>query len=197
MVRKKIILSIVILAAAIVGTVYFNKNYAIVKVEYGAIFVHTDAARILRIGFEDWDETVKCTSGLKKLTKLEKLQLRAEENMDLNYLSEMKDLNELTIFYFDGYCGRLDTLPDLPNIKYLRLIGDVEHKNIFTFSDNIEYNFSNINTLELWLFDEIDINALEHFEKLHNIKIFRPGKEAISEEQIEELQEKGIDVEFI
>ncbi|MDE6594936.1 MAG: hypothetical protein K2K44_02870 [Oscillospiraceae bacterium] len=191
--RKKIILGIVILAV-IVGAVYFNKNYAIVKVGYGAIVVHIDAARI---GSEDWDETVNCTPSLKKLTKLERLQLRAEENMDLNNLSEMKKLNELTIYYFDGYYGRLDTLPDLPNIKYLRLIGDVEHKNIFTFSDNIKYNFSNINTIELWLFDEIDINALEHFENLHDIKILRSRKDLILEEQIEELQKKGIDVEFI
>ena len=191
---KKIILSIVILAA-IIGAVYFNKNYAIV--ENGVIVVvRTDAARILRKGYDDWDETVKCTPSLKKLTKLEKLSLTADKNMDLNYLSEMKNLNELTIFYFDGYYGRLDTLPDLPSIKYLTLIGDVEHKNIFTFSDNKKYNFSNINTLELWLFDKIDINSLEQFENLNNIKILRSRKDIISEEQIEELQARGINVEI-
>lgn len=194
---KKIILGIVIFAA-IVGAVYFNKNYAIVEDEYGyrAIVVRTDAARILHKGYDDWDEIVKCTPSLKRLTKLEELWLKADENMDLNNLSEMKKLNELTIYYFDCYYGRLNTLPNLPNIKYLRLIGDVEHENIFTFSDNIKYNFSNINTLELWRFDEIDINALEYFENLHDIKILRSRKDIISEEQIEELQAKGITVEI-
>lgn len=56
--RKKIILGTVIfvvLAAAIVGAVYFNKNYAVVELKYGdKMAVRTDVTKILYKNSE-WD----------------------------------------------------------------------------------------------------------------------------------------------
>lgn len=197
--RKKIILGIVILVA-IVGAVYFNINYAVVEDKYGNHFaVRVDSTRILeKINDNDWDVSVKCTPSLKRLVKLEKLWLAADERMNLKYLSEMKDLNELTIFYYDGYCGQLDTLPDLPNVKQLNLLGDPDKWNAFTLNEK-EYNFSNIDTLVLQLFDDVDFDALEqHFKKLHTLEILHPREDAKEEliKNSEKLKEKGIDVEI-
>ena len=201
--RKKIIFGIVILvvlSAAIVGAVYFNKNYAIVEDQYGTIVVRTDTARILRENFDDWDKLMKCTPSLKKLTKLEKLQLMAEENMDLNYLSEMKDLNELTIFYYDSYneCTvKFETLPDLPNLKTLWLFDTkiVGYQTHFTLPDNVEYNFDSIETLWIDGNQYFDIDCLKHFKNLKNLNIGTRNLK-LTEEQIEELRKNGINVEF-
>ncbi|MDE5991951.1 MAG: hypothetical protein K2G87_02760 [Oscillospiraceae bacterium] len=201
MVRKKIILGIVILvilAAASVRAVYFNKNYAVVEKQYGTKFaVHIDTERILREGYNDWDELVKCTPSLKKLTKLEKLELVAEENMDLNNLSEMKDLNELTIFYVDEYCGRLETLPELPNLKALWLcdLKYVGHQTHFTLPDDVEYNFDSIETLVILGNQYFDIDCLKHFKNLKTLDIDTPNLK-LNDEEIAELQEKGINVKF-
>ena len=96
--RKKIILGIVIfviLAAAIIGAVYFNMNYAVVERNHGdKMVVRTDVTEIKNKKY-DLETTVKCTPSLKKMTKLEKLWIIAEEDMDLSYLSEMKNLNTL------------------------------------------------------------------------------------------------------
>lgn len=194
---KKIILGIVILAA-IVGAVYFNKNYAIVENQYETKFaVHIDTERILRENDDDWDELIKCTPSLKKLTKLEKLWLMAEENMDLSYLSEMKDLNELTIFYFDEYCGRLETLPDLPNLKTLWLFDTqpIGNETNFTLPDDVEYNFDSIETLVIQGNQYFDIDCIKHFKNLKMLDIVTRNLK-LTDEQIEELREKGINVEF-
>lgn len=195
--RKKIILGIVILAA-IVGAIYFNKNYAIVEDQYETKFaVHIDTERILRENDDDWDELIKCTPSLKKLTKLEKLWLMAEENMDLSYLSEMKDLNELTIFYFDEYCGRLETLPDLPNLKTLWLFDTqpIGNETNFTLPDDVEYNFDSIETLVIQGNQYFDIDCIKHFKNLKMLDIVTRNLK-LTDEQIEELREKGINVEF-
>lgn len=198
--RKKIILGIVILAA-IVGVVYFNINYAIVEEYYGYHFaVRVDAARIFWKDNSEWDESVRCTPSLKRLTKLEKLRLVADEDMDLNYLSEMKDLNELTIFYYDSYneCNvRFETLPDLPNLKTLYLF-DLKIKGYytnFTLPDNVEYNFDSIETLWIDGNQYFDIDCLKHFKNLKKLNIGTHNLK-LTDEQIEELQEKGIDVEI-
>ena len=202
--RKKIILGIVILivlAAAIVGAVYFNKNYAIVEKYHGTKrIVGIDVARILFKDYDNWDDTVKCTPSLKKLTKLEKLRLIAEEDMDLNYLSEMKDLNELTIFYYDNYneCTvKFETMPDLPNLKELWLV-DFKIKGYntnFTLPDDVEYNFDSIEKLVIDGNQILDFECLKHFK---NLKVLEIGfdKKGLTEEQIEELESRGITVEF-
>ena len=202
--RKKIILGIVILVvltAAIVGAVYFNKNYVIVESEYGTKrIVGIDVARILFKDYDNWDDTVKCTPSLKKLTKLESLTLVAEENMDLNNLSEMKDLNVLTIFYFDNYneCTvKFDTLPDLPNLKELWLI-DFKFKGYntnFTLPDDVEYNFDSIEKLVIDGNQILDFECFKHFK---NLKLLQIGfdKKGLTEEQFEELESRGITVEF-
>jgi len=202
--RKKIILGIVILivlAAAFVGAVYFNMNYAILESMYESKFVVcTDTARILRKGKEDWDETVKYTPSLKRLTKLEKLELIAEEDMDLSYLSEMKNLNELTIIDFDSYNAhnvKFETLPDLPNLKTLYL-GDYKtkgYKTNFTLPDDDEYNFDSIETLVIDGYQTLDFECLKHFKNLKLIKL-GSTKKGLTEEQIEELQSRGITVEI-
>lgn len=201
--RKKIILGTVIfvvLAAAIVGAVYFNMNYAVVEEQYGTkCIVRIDAARILREG-KDWDESVKYTPSLKKLTKLEKLEFLAEDDMDLSYLSEMKNLNELTIFYFDSYneCNvKFETLPDLPDLKKLWLC-DLKvkgHQTHFTLPDDVEYNFDSIETLVILGNQYFDIDCLKHFKNLKTLDIDTNNLK-LTEEQIEELQEKGIDVKM-
>lgn len=199
--RKKIIFGAVIfvvLAAAIVGAIYFNKNYAIVEKQYGTkLSIHIDTERILRENDDDWDELIKCTPSLKKLTKLEKLWLMADENMDLSYLSEMKDLNELTIFYFDEYCGRLETLPELPNLKTLWLcdLKFVGYQTHFTLPDDVEYNFDSIETLWILGNQYFDIDCLKHFKNLKTLNIDTPNLK-LTDEQIAELQEKGINIGF-
>ena len=198
--RKKMILCtviLVVLAAAVGGAVYFNKNYAIVENKYGTkLIVSIDVTEIR--DKNDHGEPVKCTPSLRKLTKLEKLWLAADEDMDLKYLSEMKNLNELAIFYFDEYCGRLETLPDLPNLKYLDLLENPnEGWNTFVL-DEKEYNLSNIDTLVLQLFEDVDLEALEYFENLHTLKIFDTRADTKEDliKKCEEIKEKGITVEI-
>lgn len=202
--RKKIILVTVILLilAAVGGAVYFNKNYVIVEEHYGTkCIVRIDAARILRKGKEDWDKTVKYTPSLKRLTKLEKLKLIAEEDMYLSYLSEMKNLNELTIIDFDSYNAhnvKFETLPDLPNLKTLWL-GDYKakgYKTNFTLPDDVEYNFDSIEMLSIDGYQTVDFECLKHFK---NLKLLQLGttKKGLTEEQIEELQSRGINVEIV
>ncbi|MDE7289371.1 MAG: hypothetical protein K2N71_07730 [Oscillospiraceae bacterium] len=202
--RKKIILGIVILAvlaAAIVGTVYFDKNYAIVESEYGTKrIVGIDVTKVSEENLPKFDDVVRCTPSLKKLTKLESLTLVAEENIDLNNLSEMKNLNELSIIYFNksNECNvRFETLPDLPNLKELRLT-DFNYKGYntnFTLSDDVEYNFDSI---EMFMIDGNQILDFECFKHFKNLKLLQIGfdKKGLTEEQFEELESRGITVEF-
>lgn len=202
--HKKIILGTVIfvvLAAVIVGAVYFNKNYAIVENEYGTKrIVSIDVTKIPEENLPKFDDVVKCTPSLKKLTKLESLTLVAEENMDLNYLSEMKNLNELAINYFDNYneCNvRFETLPDLPNLKELWLT-DFKMKGFntnFTLSDDVEYNFDSIETLMIDGNQTVDFECLKHFKNLKLLQLGYTNKD-LTEEQIAELHSRGITVEF-
>lgn len=202
--RKKIILGVVILvvlAAVIVGAVYFNKNYAIVESEYGTKrIVSIDVTKIPEENLPKFDDVVKCTPSLKKLTKLESLTLVAEENMDLNYLSEMKNLNELAIDYFGMYneCNvRFETLPDLPNLKELRLTDfKAEGYNTnFTLSDDVEYNFDSIEKLMIDGNQILDFECFKHFKNLKTLEIGF-DKKGLTEEQFEELKSRGITVEF-
>lgn len=174
--RKKIILGIVIFAilAAVGGAVYFNNNYAVV---YG----HAERRRILRTDVKritfttderTADDEVLCTPSLKKFTELERLQIKAYENTNFEYLSEMNNLETLYIWYYDGYCKKLESLPKLPNLKELILIGqESDDKNIFELSNENEYNFSNIESLEILSFDDVDLNSLKHFNNLKNLYI--------------------------
>ena len=66
------------------------------------------------------------------------------------------------------------------------------HENNFVLL-NEEYNFSSIDTLSFSSFDSVDLNSLYKFENLEKIIIW---EHYLSEEQLEELQSKGITVEF-
>lgn len=201
--RKKIILGIVIfviLAAAIIGAVYFNMNYAVVERNHGdKMVVRTDVTEIKNKKY-DLETTVKCTPSLKKMTKLEKLRLIAEEDMDLSYLSEMKNLNTLIIFYFDNYneCNvKFETLPNLPNLKKLYLV-DFKFKGHyihFTLPDDVEYNFDSIEMLSIDGNQTVDFECLKHFKNLKLLQLGYTNK-GLTEEQIEELKSRGITVEI-
>lgn len=199
--RKKIILGIVVLAA-IVGAVYFNMNYAIVYEDRGTkkCIVSANVTEIIDKKY-DWETFVKCTPSLKKLTKLKSIQLIAEEDMNLKYLSKMKNLNELTILYFDSYneCKvKFETLPNLPNLKKLFLM-DLKfegYQTHFTLPDGIEYNFDSIETLVIYGNQYFDIDCLKHFKKLKNLEIATDNLK-LTDEQIEELQSRGITVKFL
>ncbi|MDE6594951.1 MAG: hypothetical protein K2K44_02945, partial [Oscillospiraceae bacterium] len=159
--------------------------------------VSIDVTKISEEKYPEYDECLKYTPSLKKLTKLESLQIVAYENIDLKYLSEMKDLKTLGVFYFDGYCGQLDTLPDLPNLNCLWLFGNSSDWNTFTL-DEKDYNFSNIDTLILQVFEDVDLEALEYFENLHTLKIYDTRVDAKEDliKKCEEIKEKEIIVEI-
>lgn len=198
--RKKIILGIVILVvlAAVGGAVYFDKNYGEV---YSIWFSdnykeRTDVTKFNRSIFDYEEDVVKCTPSLKKFTKLESLKLFIDfdKEADLGNLSEMNKLKELEIDYFEGYSGQLKTLPELPNLKSLKLyaLGLKTPYSTFKLTDE-DYNFSNIETLSLY-FEVIDFDSLKYFENLKNLRV---RKDNLTEEQIEELQAKGITVEIV
>lgn len=200
--RKKIILGTVIFVvlAAIVGAVYFNMNYAVVEFTHGKKYpISTDAVQIFHNN-QNVGTIAKCTPVLKKLTNLESLRLIAEEDMDLKYLSEMKNLNELSIHYIDGNneCKiKFETLPDLPNLKKLYLV-DFRYKEnsvSFTLPDDVEYNFDSIETLMINGNQTLDFECLKHFKNLKLLQLGYTNKD-LTEEQIEELQSRGITVEF-
>lgn len=197
--RKKIILGIVILAvlAAVGGAVYFDKNYG----EVYSIWVsdnykeRADVTKFDRSIFDYEEDIVKCTPSLKKFTKLESLSvfIDFDGEADLGNLSEMNKLKELEIHYLEGYSGRLETLPELPNLKSLTLYAGCLKTPYSTFKLADEnYNFSNIETLTLD-FAVIDFDSLKYFENLKNLRI---RKDNLTEEQIEELQSRGINVEI-
>lgn len=190
--RKKIILGIVILAAVIL---LFN-NFAVVEtVVHGKQIAYTNAAKITwKFNISRDEEMVYFTPKLKKFKKLERLFIAVDDDADYKYLSQMNDLQELTIFYCFSYCGPLETLPELPNLKKLTLTGGVDGSN-FTLSDEYEYNFASIETLEISFFKTIDCDALKHFENLHTLRI-SALKNDLTEEQVGELQSRGINVEI-
>lgn len=200
--RKKIILGTVIFVvlAAIVGAVYFNMNYAVVEFTHGKKYpISTDAVQIIHNN-QNVGTIAKCTPVLKKLTNLESLRLIAEEDMDLKYLSEMKNLNELSIHYIDGNneCNiKFETLPDLPNLKKLYLV-DFRYKENdinFTLPDDVEYNFDSIETLMINGNQALDFECLKHFKNLKLLQLGYTNKD-LTEEQIAELHSRGITVEF-
>lgn len=200
--RKKIILGIVILivlVAEIVGAVYFNMNYAVVEFTHGKKYpISTDAAQIFHNN-QNLGTIAKCTPSLKKLTNLEILGLIAEEDMDLKYLSEMKNLNELSIHYIDGNneCNiKFETLPDLPNLKKLYLVDFNKENDInFTLTDDVEYNFDSIETLMIIGNQTVDFECLKHFKNLKLLQLGYTDK-YLTEEQIAELHSRGITVEL-
>lgn len=198
--RKKIILGIVILVvlAAIGGAVYFDKNYGEV---YSIWFQdnykeRTDVTKFNRSIFDYEEDVVKCTPSLKKFTKLESLKLFIDfdKEVDLGNLSEMNKLKELEIDYFEGYSGRLETLPELPNLKSLTLyaLGLKTPYSTFKLADE-NYNFSNIETLSLY-FEVIDFDSLKYFENLKNLYVI---EDSLTKKEIEELQSRGINVEIV
>lgn len=167
--RKKIILGIVILAA-IVGAVYFNKNFAVIKTwMHGKHIVNTNVTEIIHGDSDRGDkEWVYCTPSLKKLKKLESLNMMVNEDTDYKYLSQMSDLQKLDLFYEFSYCGMLENLPELPNLKKLRVSGGGDGNN-FTLSDEYEYNFSSIENLYIGYCTSIDCDALKHFKNLKKL----------------------------
>ena len=203
--RKKIILGIVILVvlAAVGGAVYFDKNYVILEeVAYHGIH----KPRIVRINatnistkYDSGIEVfypVKCTPKIKKCTNLERVAVIVYTDTNLEYLSEMNNLEYIMICYRDGYCGRLETLPELPNLRKVTLSASPDIDSAFIISDENKYNFSNIEFLELRLFDSIDFNSLNYFENLHTLEFWNIDND-LTEEQVEELQARGINVEIV
>lgn len=188
--RKKIILGTVILLilAAVGGAVYFNKNYAVIKTWlYGKLIVNTNVTEIIYDDMGRGDrEMVYCTPNLKKLKKLESLDIMVNEDTDYKYLSQMSDLQELNLFYEFSYCGMLENLPELTNLKRLIISGGVKRSN-FTLSDEYEYNFSSIENLEISFFADIDFNSLKHFKNLKKLNVYAncplPDMDCMSELQ--------------
>ena len=178
--RKKIILGIVILIAlaAVGGAVYFAKNYAVIYTSFcGKHFERNDVTKIMHKYMDDeWEEQVLCTPSLKKFTKLESLWIYVNEDTNYEYLSEMNNLQELTIMY-QGYVyyhetlpeSDLETLPELPNLKKLTLLGALSGETNFALSDENKYNFSSIENLDISFFTDIDFNSLKHFKNLKKL----------------------------
>lgn len=197
--RKKIILGTVILLilAAVGGAVYFNKNYAVIHSWFTEKYIlNTNVTKLtVKYDGDEWEDWVYCTPSLKKFAKLERLMIMADEETNYEYLSEMNSLQELEIYFSKFYCENLETLPELPNLKRLLILGGTRGENYFTLSDEYEYNFSDIETLEIEYFTTIDCDALKHFENLHTLRI-SALKNDLTEEQIEELQSRGINVEI-
>lgn len=191
--RKKIILGIVILAV-IVGAVYFNMNYAVVE-EYYYEYEYDPPKHIVRTDTEKIDKIVNCTPSLKKYANLKSLSIAVDKETNLEYLSQMNSLEHISLFYFDGYCGKLETLPELPNLRKLSLFGSLKTYDTFTISTENKYIFSNIEYLDLRVFNDIDFNSLNYFENLHTLYTCNINND-LTEEQIKELQSKGINVEI-
>lgn len=203
--RKKIIFGTVIfgfLAAVIIGVVYFNKNYIIVK-EYsgnGAYkprIIRTDATSISKKSDENIEIhlAVKCTPNLKKCKNLKRINVIVYDGANLECLSEMNDLEIIMIGYENGYCGKLETLPELPNLKELILSSGIWNERNFKLSSGNEYNFSSIETLKIYYFTSIDCDALKYFENLHTLKISKL-KGDLTNEEIWKLESRGINVEI-
>ena len=170
--RKKIIWGIFILAA-IVGAVYLNKNFAVINssVYYGKRIVNTNATKI-KYGYyslgDEKDDFVYCTPSLKKFKKLESLNIFVNEDTNFKYLSQMSDLQELNLYYQFSYCGMLENLPELSNLKKLIISGGGDGNN-FTLSDEYEYNFSSIENLRIEYCTSIDCDALKYFKNLKKL----------------------------
>lgn len=189
--RKKIILGIIILAA-IVGAVYFNMNYAVIE-EY--CHEYDSHKHIVRTDTEKIDKLITCTPSLKKYTNLKSLSVVANSETNFEYLSQMNSLEKISIFYFDGYCGSLKNLPELPNLRELTVFGSLKTYDTFTISAENKHIFSNIENLDLRVFHDIDFSSLNYFENLHTLYMLNINND-LTEEQIKELQEKGIDVKI-
>lgn len=164
--RKKIILGIVILAVIVI---LFN-NFAVVNTwACGKHIVNTNVTEI-RHGYRGRGdkERVFCTPSLKKLKKLESLDIMVNEDTDYKYLSQMSELQELNLYYQFSYCGMLENLPELSNLKKLIISGGGDGNN-FTLSDEYEYNFSSIENLRIEYCTSIDCDALKHFKNLKKL----------------------------
>lgn len=181
--RKKIILGTVILIvlAAVGGAAYFEKNYTEIYTYFGGKhFERTDVTKIMHKYMDaEWEEQVLCTPNLKKFTKLESLWIDAyNEDINYEYLSEMSNLQELTVMY-QGYVFHhetlhefnFETLPELPNLKKLNLLGALSGETDFVLSDEYEYNFLSIENLEISYFTDVDFNSLKHFENLKKLRL--------------------------
>ncbi|MEZ3453910.1 MAG: hypothetical protein K1W17_06020, partial [Oscillospiraceae bacterium] len=93
---------------------------------------------------------------------------------------------------------KFETLPNLPNLKKLFLM-DLKfegYQTHFTLPDGIEYNFDSIETLVIYGNQYFDIDCLKHFKKLKNLEIATDNLK-LTDEQIEELQSRGITVKFL
>ena len=165
-----VFLAIILAGAAII---YLNAHYAVIETEYGKSLVNTNTTKIPLVKGSDYDVGIKASPGMKKLTKLEELRITAyDENVNLEYLSEMNNLQKLTLYYFGEYCGHLETLPELPDLKDLTLITWMDYDNYFVLSDDEEYHLSGIEELLLMDFDKIDYRSLCKFENLRELKIY-------------------------
>ena len=185
--------ALVLVVSKAAEVVYFNNNYAEIELLDGTILgVRTDVNSI-----SHWENNriyVKCTPSLKKFKNLEDLSMSADEKTNFEYLSEMNKLQCLCINYSDGYFGRLETLPELPNLNELTLIGNQE--NIFKLSAEEKYNIDGINTIFFWNFKSVDYDSLKYFKNLRWIEL-NFLQNYLTNEEIDELTEKGIRVGWV
>lgn len=190
--RTKIIFIVIMTAlilavSAAAEVVYFNNNYAEIELSDGTTCImHTNVRKL--------GHTVKCTPSLKKFNNLEELSLLADEETNFEYLSEMDKLYCLCIDYSDGYCGRLETLPELPNFKKLVLYDN--NKNIFKLSAEEKYNIDGINIIFFWDFKSVDYDSLKYFKNLRWIEL-NFLQNYLTNKEIDELTEKGIRVSWV
>ena len=115
----------------------------------------------------------------------------ADEETNFEYLSEMDKLCYLVIYYSDGYCGRLETLPELPNLNALALTDNYENR--FKLSAEKEYNFDGIERINLYYFKSVDYDSFKYFKDLHDIEFYELQND-LTREQLDELAENGIGV---
>lgn len=192
--RTKIIFIVIMTAlilavSAAAEVIYFNNNYAEIELRDGTIrSVRTDITSFSQLENDNYTVYVKCTPSLKKFKNLEYLSLLADEETNFEYLFEMDKLCNLRIEYSDGYCGRLETLPELPNLNGLALIDNSENR--FKLSAE-EYNFDGISIITLWDFKSVDSDSFKYFKNLRCID-FNYLQNDMTYEEKEELTERGI-----
>ncbi|MDE7303075.1 MAG: hypothetical protein K2N60_07140, partial [Oscillospiraceae bacterium] len=185
-----IMTALILAVSAAAEVVYFNNNYAEIELRDGTIrSVRTDVTFISQLENDKYIEKVKCTPSLKKFKNITTITLLANEEINLEYLAEMDKLECLDIIYTDGYCGRLETLPELPNLRLLYL--EDNYKSCFKLSAEEEYNFDGIERINLYNFKSVDSDSFKYFKNLRAIDFVCLQNDMTYEEK-EELTERGI-----
>ena len=83
-------------------------------------------------------------------------------------------------------------MPELPNLRNVALFDALDNEDTFTIFAENKY----VQYLELRYFDYVDFNSLNYFKKLRTLELWNVVN-GLTEEQIEELQSRGINVEIV